>query len=152
VAANDPAAEAGEEAGNGSGSGGGGGGDGGAQEASGGREPASDGQPEADGYALNDRGFELINAGRPGAAIPVLERAVDALEGSGDITYAYALYNLGHALRLAGRPDEAVPILEARYEIPNQREVVKRELDAARAEAGLTSERPGRGGDGDDDD
>ena len=120
-------------------------------------EESSSSEPAADGSALNDRGFALINSGRPGEAIPVLRRAVDALAGSEDIAYAYALFNLGSALRLAGRPQEAIPILRARLEIPNQKGVVRRELRAALADAGLDDERPGRGrgrgrgGDDDDD-
>ena len=77
-----------------------------------------------------------MNQGRYDEAIPVLQQAVDALSGSGDLSYAYALYNLGHSLRLAGRPAEAIPILEQRLGIPNQRGIVKRELEAARQAAG----------------
>jgi tetratricopeptide (TPR) repeat protein len=66
----------------------------------------------------------------------VLERAVSSFpEGTDDLNYAYALYNLGNALRLSGHPEEAVPILEQRLAIPNQRGTVKRELEAARAQA-----------------
>ena len=89
-----------------------------------------------DGYALNDQGYALIQQERYQEAVPVLRRAVGSFpEGTTDLTYAYALYNLGHALRLAGRPDEAIPILEQRLAIPNQRGVVKRELEAARTES-----------------
>jgi len=78
-----------------------------------------------------------MNQGRYDAAIPVLQRAVEAFpSGTRDLQYAYALYNLGRSLRLAGRPAEAVPILERRLEIPNQRGTVKRELKAARRDAG----------------
>ena len=78
-----------------------------------------------------------MNAGRFDEAIPVLQQAVDDLAGTGDVNYAYALYNLGRSLRLAGRPAEAVPFLEQRLQIPNQRGVVRQELDAARQAAGL---------------
>ncbi len=104
------------------------------------RQDAGSGEPSAsppaDGYALNDQGFNLIQEGAYAEAIPILEQAVAALEGSGDITYAYALYNLGNALRLAGRPAEAIPILEKRLEIDNQTAVVSRELELAREAAG----------------
>jgi eukaryotic-like serine/threonine-protein kinase len=86
--------------------------------------------------ALNDRGFALMNAGRYSEAIPPLERAVATFpENSTELTYAYALYNLGRSLRLAGRPAEAIPILERRMRFENQREVVARELRAARRAA-----------------
>lgn len=109
-------------------------------------EPAPEPEPEASepepnparGVTLNDEGFALIEAGEAEAAVPILEAAVAAFpEGSGDLNYAYALYNLGNALRLSGRPEEAIPILERRLEIPDQRNAVLAELDAARTEAGL---------------
>ena len=109
-------------------------------------EQASDGAAAASSpAALNDQGFQLISEGRYDEAIPILERAVAGLEGSGDLTYAYALFNLGHALRMAGRPEEAIPILEQRLEIPNQAGEVRKELEAAYADAGLEG---GGGGDG----
>jgi eukaryotic-like serine/threonine-protein kinase len=104
--------------------------------------PAPEPQEEApaeqptSGADLNQQGFDLMNQGRYDEAIPVLQQAVEALSGSGDITYAYALYNLGRSLRLAGRPAEAIPILEQRLAIPNQRGGVRKELEAARREAG----------------
>ena len=105
-------------------------------------EPAPDEQVQppaeepASGADLNAQGFDLMNQGRYSEAIPILQQAVDALADSGSLDYAYALYNLGRSLRLAGRPAEAIPILEQRLAIPNQRGVVKRELEAARQEAG----------------
>ena len=85
------------------------------------------------GPALNDQGFQLMNAGRYDEAIPVLQRAVAAFpKDSSDLTLGYALYNLGRSLRLAGRPAEAIPYLEQRLRFNNQRGVVKRELAAAR--------------------
>jgi serine/threonine-protein kinase len=99
------------------------------------QEEAPAEQP-AGGGDLNQQGFDLMNQGRYEEAIPLLQQAVDQLSGSGGLNYAYALYNLGRSLRLAGRPAEAIPILEQRLAIPNQRGVVRRELEAARQEAG----------------
>ena len=88
---------------------------------------------------LNDHGFQLMNRGRYGDAIPLLRRAVSASSSqSSGLTYAYALFNLGHSLRLAGRSDEAVPLLERRLQIDNQRATVSRELQAARRSAHST--------------
>jgi tetratricopeptide (TPR) repeat protein len=107
-------------------------------------EPALDSAASA--AELNDQGFALIQQGRYDEAIPILQQAVEKLEGTGDIAYAYALFNLGNALRLAGRPEEAIPILEQRLEIPNQTDVVRQELEAALAAAGETdSSGPGNG-------
>jgi tetratricopeptide (TPR) repeat protein len=120
-------------------------------------EPATTPPPETGGTAppsgaeLNDQGFALIQQGRYDEAIPVLQRAVSSLEGSGGLTYAYALFNLGHALRLAGRPEEAIPILEQRLQIPNQTEVVAQELALAREAGGIEESGgsgPGKNGNG----
>lgn len=99
-------------------------------------EPAPAAADPALGRALNQEGFEMIQAGSYEEAIPVLEEAVRAFpSGTDDLDYAYALFNLGNALRLSGRPEEAIPVLERRLEIPNQSSVVRSELTAAREEA-----------------
>ncbi len=86
------------------------------------------------GAQLNDQGYTLIQSGDYTDAVPVLRRAVAAFPpGTTDIRYAYALFNLGHALRMSGDPAAAIPILEQRMAIPDQTDVVQRELDAARA-------------------
>lgn len=92
----------------------------------------------SDGAALNDRGYALVQAGRYADAVGPLQRAVDAAcpPSGADRTCAYALFNLGHALRLSGRPGEAIPILERRSQFADQPEVVQRELDEARSQAG----------------
>jgi serine/threonine protein kinase len=99
--------------------------------------PAPEGNDPAQGAALNEEGFALIQAGEYEAAVPILEEAVAAFPaGTEDLDYAYALFNLGNALRLSGRPQEAIPVLERRLEIPNQEGEVRKELEAALAEAG----------------
>jgi len=92
----------------------------------------------SDGAALNDQGHALVQAGRYADAVGPLQRAVDAAcpPSGADLTCAYALFNLGHALRLSGRPGEAIPILERRSQFADQPEVVQRELDEARSQAG----------------
>jgi len=98
--------------------------------------PEPSGDDAALAGALNEEGFEMIQAGRSEEAIPVLEDAIRAFPpGTDDLDYAYALFNLGNALRLSGRPEEAIPVLERRLEIPNQIGVVRRELAAARRAA-----------------
>jgi serine/threonine protein kinase len=89
-----------------------------------------------DPVALNDQGFALLQQGQATAAIPSLQRSVDAFRAqgrTGQIGYAYALYNLGNALRLSGRPADAIPYLEERLRISDfKRGVVKQELKTAR--------------------
>jgi hypothetical protein len=100
--------------------------------------PAADSatSDSATATALNDQGYALIQQGQYEQAVPILKRAVASFpDGTTDLNYAYALFNLGQALRLSGRPEQAVPILERRLEIPNQRGIVNRELEAARAGA-----------------
>jgi hypothetical protein len=100
------------------------------------KAPTASGDDPALGASLNDRGYELVNGGDPEAAVPVLERSVEAFPaGTDDIKYAYALYNLGHALRLAGEPERAIPVLEERLRFPDQADVVERELELARTDA-----------------
>jgi serine/threonine-protein kinase len=94
--------------------------------------------PNASGdpVTLNNQGFALIQQGQATAAIPSLQRSVDAFRAqgrTGQIDYAYALYNLGNALRLSGRPADAIPYLEERLRISSyKRGVVKQELKTAR--------------------
>jgi hypothetical protein len=93
----------------------------------------------ANAVELNDRGFQLMQAGRYREAIPLLRRAVSTSPPeSNDMTHAYALFNLGRSLRLAGRAEEAIPLLERRLRIDNQRATVARELAAARRSATST--------------
>jgi len=109
--------------------------------------PVAEEAAAPDGVALNDQGFTLLQGGDYEGAIPVLEEAVAALEGSGDdLTYNYALFNLGQALRLGGRPEEAIPVLQERLEYPDQTEEVQAELDAAYEDAGITPDGDGEEG------
>ena len=105
--------------------------------------------PASDGASLNDQGFELLSAGRPEEAVPILERAVDALRGSGDeATYNYALYNLGVAYLDSGRPQDAIPVLEERMGYDDgQLDEVQARLDQAYAAAGESppGSEPGNG-------
>jgi hypothetical protein len=91
-----------------------------------------------DGWALNDQGYALVQEGSYEEAIPVLERAVDALGGAGDeASYNYALYNLATAYLGAGRPDDAIPLLEERMQYDDgQLGEVQATLDQAYSAAG----------------
>ena len=67
----------------------------------------------ASGSALNDQGFRLLKAGNAGAAVPILERAVAALQGSGSLTEAYALYNLAVARVSTGDCNGVADLLDS---------------------------------------
>ena len=68
----------------------------------------------ADGHALNDNGYALMQQGGYPAALPLLHQAVQKLAGTGpaDPYEGYANYNLGYTLYRLGRCSEAVPYLK----------------------------------------
>jgi tetratricopeptide (TPR) repeat protein len=112
-----------------------------AEEPTGGGGGGGAAAPADDPNALNDEGYALNQQGRYAEAIPLLEQAVQGLEGSGDeLTYNYALYNLAVAYNRSGDPESAIPLLEQRLQYPNQTETVQAELDDALAAAGQTSD------------
>src|SRR5215212_1065337 len=92
--------------------------------------PAAGGSPAQ----MQARAHDLINQGKYAQAIAI-DKQVVAKGPSTGVTYAYALFDLGHALRVSGNAAAAIPILEQRLKINNQRDVVKAELDRAKAAA-----------------
>jgi serine/threonine-protein kinase len=111
-------------------------------------QPSQPAQGGGDPAALNEQGFGLMNSGRYGEAIPVLQQAVSSCGNDvSDLTCAYATFNLAKALRLAGRPAEAIPLLQRRLQNPDQRGEVEAELAQAKAAAGDrgVDTGPGRG-------
>jgi eukaryotic-like serine/threonine-protein kinase len=66
-----------------------------------------------DGHALNDRGYQLLQQGAYSSALPLLQQAVQQLQGTGpsDLYEGYANYNLGYTLYRLGRCSEAVTYL-----------------------------------------
>ena len=68
----------------------------------------------ASGHALNDQGYARIQAGDYAGAVPLLQQAVQQLQGTGpaDLYEGYANYNLGYALYRLGRCSEAIPYLK----------------------------------------
>jgi serine/threonine protein kinase len=102
-----------------------------------------------DGASLNDAGFSLMQEGAFDEALPLLEQAVKALEGSATLAEAYASYNLGFTRFALGRCDGVADLLERSEAIQGTR----REIDRLRRDVERTCDRgQGRGdGDGDDD-
>ena len=68
----------------------------------------------SDGHTLNDRGYELMQGGDYGGALPLFQQAVQRLQGTGptDPYEGYANYNLGYTLYRLGRCPEAVTYLQ----------------------------------------
>ena len=79
-----------------------------------------------DGVALNDEGFALMQAGRYSEALPLLRRAVIALNGSGLITEAYASYNLAFSRFASGRCDGVTALLDRSERIQGDRKEIDR--------------------------
>lgn len=104
-----------------------------------------------DAVSLNDEAFALIQAGDYEAALPLLERAVPELAGSGSLAEAYASYNLALTRRASGRCDGVLALLDRSEQVQGRRN----EIDRLRrdTERRCSSDGPGRGrGEGDDDD
>jgi serine/threonine-protein kinase len=95
--------------------------------------PTTATQPSSgDPAALNDRAYSLMQQGDYQSALPLLESAVQQLQGHTDLTTAYANYNLGVTLVNVGRCDEAMPYLEASRALQPHRHEVKDAMKVAR--------------------
>ena len=81
------------------------------------------------GQQLTDQATALLNQGQWVAAEQVARRAVQKLQGSGELYEAYANYDLGRALVEQDRCDEALPYLDRSEQIQGSR----REIREARA-------------------
>ncbi len=85
-----------------------------------------EGPPEDSPSALNDRGFELLQAGRYDEALPLLEQAVAGLSGSGELAEAYASYNLAFTRRALGRCDGVAELLDRSEQVQGERKEISR--------------------------
>jgi serine/threonine-protein kinase len=104
--------------------------------------------PVGDPSALQARGHELLAAGDPAQAIPLLQQAASDCPLEQTDPCAYALYDLGRALRLAGQPQAAIPVLQQRLQNPDQRQAVEQELALAMQAAGQAPAQNGKPGKG----
>ena len=75
---------------------------------------------------LNDAGYRLLQAGNARDALPLLERAVSGLSGSGSIVEAYASYNLAWARVSLGRCDGVAGLLDRSQQIQGHRKEIDR--------------------------
>jgi tetratricopeptide (TPR) repeat protein len=98
------------------------------------QEPASrpaSARSSLPGSVLNDAGFALLRAGNYDRALPLLERAVKRLAGSGSLTDAYALYNLSATRFALGRCDGVLAMLAQSQKLQGR----KPAIDSLRARA-----------------
>jgi hypothetical protein len=86
-----------------------------------------------------------MQQGNFSAARPLLERAVRALRGTGELYEAYASYNLAYTRFALGQCDGVLELLERSQSIQGER----REISQLYRQASKTC--AGGGGDGDDD-
>ena len=85
----------------------------------------------SDPVALNDQAWSLMKQHNYAAALPLLQQAVQQLQGGTDLTTAYANYNLGVTLIALGHCSEASPYLEVARQIEPKRHEVHDALKVA---------------------
>jgi tRNA A-37 threonylcarbamoyl transferase component Bud32 len=80
----------------------------------------------ADGAQLNDEGFRKLQQRDYAGALPLLEQAVEKLNGSNSTVEAYADYNLAFARRHLGRCTDVMTLLDRSESIQGQRVEIDR--------------------------
>ena len=85
----------------------------------------------ASGVALNNAGYAKMRAGDYAGALPLLERAVQKLSGTGSLDEAYADYNLAYTRYHLGNCDGVLDLLDRSESIQGHRS----EIDRLRAQA-----------------
>ncbi len=83
------------------------------------------------GAELNEDGYALMLAGNYAEALPLLERSVRKLFGSGSLDEAYASYNLAFTRFALGRCDGVLTLLGRSERIQGEREPIDRLRDDA---------------------
>jgi predicted Ser/Thr protein kinase/tetratricopeptide (TPR) repeat protein len=78
------------------------------------------------GAALNNAGFEKMQAGDYEGALPLLERAVQKLQGTRSLDEAYADYNLAFTRFQVGNCDGVLDLLDRSESIQGQRTEIDR--------------------------
>jgi tRNA A-37 threonylcarbamoyl transferase component Bud32 len=89
-------------------------------------QPTATAPPTESPAELNDRGFELMQAGDYQGALPLLEQAVNGLAGSGETAEAYASYNLAFTRLALGSCDGVLDLLDRSAEVQGNRKEIKR--------------------------
>ena len=83
-------------------------------------------QSPTSGTALNDAGFRKMQAGDYAGALPLLEQAVQQLQGSNSTAEAYADYNLALTRFALGRCDGVIDLLDNSERIQGRRHEIDR--------------------------
>jgi hypothetical protein len=88
-------------------------------------------QPSTNGASLNNAGFAKMQARDYNGALPLLEQAVSALQGTGSLDEAYADYNLAYTRFALGNCDGVTDLLDRSQQIQGHR----KEIDHLRHDA-----------------
>jgi tRNA A-37 threonylcarbamoyl transferase component Bud32 len=83
--------------------------------------PATPGGSGASGAQLNNAGYAKMRAGDYTGALPLLERAVQKLQGTNSLDEAYADYNLAYTRFKLGNCDGVLDLLDRSESIQGQR-------------------------------
>ena len=107
---------------------------------------------DADASALNDQAWGLMQDGDFQSALPLLERAVQELAGSGSLGEAYASYNLAFTRFALGSCDGVLELLDRSEQVQGRRtEIDRLRRDVERqCSDGKGRGRGSGGGEGDD--
>jgi TolA-binding protein len=89
-------------------------------------------QQSSDPAALNDQAYGLMQQQNYAAALPLLQQAVQELQGQSSPVAGYANYNLGVTLIALGQCDSAMQYLDAASRIEPGRHEVHDAMKAAR--------------------
>jgi serine/threonine-protein kinase len=109
--------------------------------------PVTTAPPPSDPTALNNQAYVYMTQHNFQAALPLLQQAVQQLQGQSSITAGYANYNLGVTLIALGRCADAVPYLQTARQIEPGRHEVHDALKAAQRCGGGDGNGNGAGGD-----
>ncbi len=90
----------------------------------------------ASGAALNNAGYAKMRAGDYGGALPLLQQAVQKLNGAGSTDEAYADYNLAYTTFALGRCDNVVSLLDHSESLQGHRPEINRLRHDARKRCG----------------
>jgi len=97
--------------------------------------PATTATAAPDGHALNDQAYALMQQGNFAGALPLLQQAVQKLQGTGptDAYEGYATYNLGYTLLQLGRCQDAITYLQRAAQLEPGNAAVQAALQQAQA-------------------
>jgi len=87
--------------------------------------------PSGNASSLNDQGFALMQQGDFQSALPLLEQAVAAAQGTGSLTEAYADYNLAYTRMQLGSCEGVLGLLDRSQQVQGHR----KEIDQLRKQA-----------------